>query len=161
MIVLVGIDITIEAGEWDEQPRLHEQARQAIEAAIAEVGVALPKGTEVSVVFGNDAMVKELNRDWRDKDKPTNVLSFAANDGLAPPDWSPLLGDIVLAQETIVREAKEQGKAVEAHLTHLIVHGFLHLLGYDHENDDEADTMEQIETRALARLGIADPYQDT
>lgn len=108
---------------------------------------------EVSVLLTDDAAVQALNRDWRGKDSPTNVLSFPA-----PENQAGLLGDIALAQETIVREASEQGKSVEAHATHLIIHGFLHLLGYNHEQDEEAEAMEARERAILAALGVADPY---
>ena len=106
---------------------------------------------ELSIAFVNDARIQELNRDYREKDKPTNVLSF-------PMDGA-LLGDIVLAFETIAGEAKEQGKIFEHHLTHLIVHGFLHVLGYDHLDDKSAAEMEAIEITTLAQLGIDNPYE--
>jgi probable rRNA maturation factor len=99
-----------------------------------------------------------LNRDWRGIDKSTNVLSFPQIEPFAPV--SGLLGDIILARETLEREAAEQGVSVEDHFTHLVVHGFLHLLGYDHMDDDEALAMEGLETQILASLGVADPYAD-
>ena len=125
-------------------------------AAADEVKNRLPDGTEVSLLFTDDAQVQALNKQWRDRDKPTNVLSFAANEGSGPQ--TPMLGDIVLAHETIAREAIEQGKTFDDHLTHLIIHGFLHLIGFDHIDDDEAETMEQLEREICASLGIADPY---
>ena len=109
------------------------------------------------MVFTDDAHIHRLNRHFRDKDKPTNVLSFPAG----PPiggRFGPLLGDIVLARETIAREAEGQGLTIDDHLTHLIVHGFLHLVGYDHVEDADAAVMERLETAILASLGIADPY---
>ncbi len=111
---------------------------------------------EISIVLADDAFVRELNRTWRNIDAPTNVLSFPADDddGQGPC----LLGDVVLAYETIAREADAAGKPMLDHVTHLIIHGTLHLLGFDHEDEQEATEMEALETAILARLGIADPY---
>lgn len=118
----------------------------------------LKRRTEVSLVLADDALVRRLNRQWRRIDAPTDVLSFPADDdGLATnAPW--LLGDVILAFETVSRAAAEQGKPLADHLRHLVVHGVLHLLGYDHEKPAEAEEMEALETRALARLGVADPY---
>lgn len=118
---------------------------------------------EVCVLLTDDAALQTLNRDWRAKDKPTNVLSFPALEGAqgtneAGPNSVRMLGDIALAAETIAREAAEQGKSFEAHAAHLIVHGFLHLLGYDHEQEEEAGVMEARERAILAALGLPDPY---
>ncbi|WP_442490276.1 rRNA maturation RNase YbeY [Kiloniella sp. GXU_MW_B19] len=120
---------------------------------------------ELSVALSSDDKVRVLNRDHRQKDKPTNVLSFAMLDD---PDEAVRaeqtgylsLGDIVLARETLQREAAEQGKSLEAHFLHLLVHGTLHLLGYDHISDEEAEEMEQLEVLILARLGVANPYAE-
>ena len=114
---------------------------------------------EVSMVFTDDARIQVLNRQYRGKDRPTNVLSFPAAP-LVPGRLGPPLGDIVLARETIALESEAQGLDFADHLTHLIVHGFLHLLGYDHEAHGEAVVMERLETAILGRLGIADPYAD-
>lgn len=113
---------------------------------------------ELSIVLTDDAEQRVLNRDWRGIDKPTNVLSFPQLEPFAPP--AGLLGDIVLARETLEREAAELGKSFEDHFTHLVVHGFLHILGHDHVDDAEALVMEGLETQILASLGIADPYGD-
>ena len=105
-----------------------------------------------------DAEVRELNANWRKQDKPTNVLSFPAPKQPGAGDDDRFLGDIVLAAETVLREAAEQGIPLENHFRHLVLHGFLHLLGYDHETDAEAETMEALETHILATLGVPDPY---
>jgi probable rRNA maturation factor len=131
--------------------------REAIDAALAAARVRLAQGAEVSVVFSNDARVRELNRRYRGKDLATNVLSFRAP-AVAPDALGPMLGDIVLAAETVAHEARAEGLALEVHLSHLLVHGFLHLVGYDHEDEREATVMERLETAILKRLGIADPY---
>ena len=115
---------------------------------------------EVSVLLTDDATVHGLNRQYRGQDKPTNVLSFAALDASPPPPaYGPLLlGDVVIAYETTAAEAARDGKTIPQHLSHLVVHGVLHLLGHEHENDAEAEAMEALETALLATLGIADPY---
>lgn len=159
------LDIAIEAA-W---PAGHDWNELAERAARATAQVAPELGNprlSVSLLLADDAEVHVLNREWRGKDKPTNVLSFPmlerdelldlAFDG--PPE---LLGDIALALETCAREADEKGVALEAHAVHLIVHGLLHLAGLDHElSEDDARAMEALEIKALALLGIADPYGD-
>ena len=111
---------------------------------------------ELSIVLLDDAEQRELNRQWRQIDKPTNVLSFPQIEPFSPVVG--ILGDITLARETLEREAIEQGVSFTDHYTHLVVHGFLHILGYDHIEDDEALVMEGLETQILATLGIEDPY---
>jgi probable rRNA maturation factor len=128
-----------------------------LEAALAAAGVEVAEGAEVSVVLSDDARVRALNRRYRGKDSATNVLSFPAPP-VAAGRLGPMLGDIVLAAETVTKEAAAQGVTLDAHLSHLLVHGFLHLLGYDHEDDRETTVMEGLETAILGRLGIADPY---
>lgn len=154
--VPIEIDLLVEAGSWPDEDDLASIARSAVAAAVAETGAALPPGTELSMVFTDDAHIRVLNAGWRDKDKPTNVLSFPGPPALAGN--VPMLGDIVLAHETVAREAALEHKTFEHHLTHLVIHGFLHLLGYDHEAEAEAEDMEAVERRALARLAIPDPY---
>jgi probable rRNA maturation factor len=128
-----------------------------VNAAVAAIRPRLAADCELSLVFTDDAHVRRLNRDFRKKDNPTNVLSFPA-----PADadgrLGPILGDVVLARETVFREADAEGLTIGAHLAHLILHGFLHILGYDHADEAEATAMERLETAILGGLGIADPY---
>lgn len=155
---MIDIDILVETDGWPGEAALSDLASIAIAAVWDELASGNQPDSELSLVFTDDAAIKELNNDWRDKDKPTNVLSFPAfpiKPGQAP---GPMLGDIVIALETVVREAEDEEKSFDHHLTHLIVHGVLHLLGYDHETDDEAEAMEQLERKILARLAIPDPY---
>jgi probable rRNA maturation factor len=152
----VTVDVILEAGDWGALD-LEDCASAAIATAAAAVPGIIAPGAEVSVAFTDNDHIRVLNRSYRDRDAPTNVLSFPA----APPvagRYGPLLGDIVVARETIGREAADQGLTIHDHVTHLIVHGFLHLLGYDHLEEADATTMEQLETAILARLGVADPY---
>lgn len=143
-----SVDVLCGPASW----RGREQAlAQALSAAAAAEDA---RGT-VSLLLGDDAAVAALNAEFRGKSGPTNVLSFPPSDP-AEPDF---LGDIALAAETIAREAGEQDKSFEAHAAHMVVHGFLHLLGYDHTNDADAEKMEARERAILAALGIADPYR--
>ncbi|RUY88365.1 rRNA maturation RNase YbeY [Mesorhizobium sp. M7A.F.Ca.CA.001.10.2.1] len=154
--VPVDIDISVEAGNWPDEASLTRLVDRAVKAAFAETGVA--GRSELSLVFTDDAHVRGLNAGWRGKDKPTNVLSFPAFPFVQGGPLPPMLGDIVLAAETVAREAALEDKPVENHITHLVIHGLLHLLGYDHETDTEAEAMEAVERTALARLAIPDPY---
>jgi probable rRNA maturation factor len=113
----------------------------------------------LSVIFSDDAHVRTLNAGWRGRDKPTNVLSFPAFPHGRRGEVPPMLGDVVLAAETVAAEAASEGKRLTDHVTHLIVHGVLHLIGYDHETDAEAEEMEAMERRILAGLDISDPYR--
>jgi probable rRNA maturation factor len=140
------VDILVESPLWSGQEE--GLVRALVHAAKSENVTG-----EVSLLLGDDAAIAVLNREWRGKEGPTNVLSFPA---AAPAQG--LLGDIALAAETIVTEANSQGKAFPAHAAHLAVHGFLHLLGYDHETAPEAEAMEERERVILRALGIADPY---
>jgi probable rRNA maturation factor len=164
---MIAVELSAESpwpeGAWETL------ATRAVAAAVAQTPFGAlaetPALVEVSVRLTSDDEVQALNRQYRGKDKPTNVLSFpmVQRDLLDTvtqnsDDGEVLLGDIVLAHGVCTREAAERGVAVETHATHLIVHGALHLLGYDHQADDEGDAMEEIERRALAALGIADPY---
>jgi len=154
---LPTVDLLVEAGAWATEPALRRLVERAMAAAMAAARPLVAPDSELSLVFTDDAHVRRLNRQYRGKDSRTNVLSFPAP-AARPGVVGPLLGDVVLAHETVAREADEQGLAFDAHLTHLIIHGFLHLLGYDHEEEGEAAVMEGMETRVLGHLGIADPY---
>lgn len=172
------IDVIIEAPGWRKAVKgpvalCERAARAAVEAALPGSGLAglMSRGRalELCVALEDDDSVRALNRDFRDRDAPTNVLAFPAleaADGsvLVPPadggdDEDPeMLGDVIIALETTRDEASREGKSLADHLTHLVVHGVLHLLGHDHQTDIDADRMERLETRVLAALGIADPY---
>lgn len=161
MTVTIEIAVDIPCTSWTEVLP-DAETRCGRLAATALGAVDLPDGVvELSIVLADDETVRGLNRDWRGKDQPTNVLSFASlDDEDAPlvPGAPLLLGDVILAFETCAAEAKEQGKDLADHFSHLVVHGVLHLLGYDHMDEDEAAEMEALETTLLAALGIPDPY---
>ena len=156
----------MEEGAWPPEERLRAASERVLSAAARflarEEGQPFPAkvAPEVSLVFTSDEDIRSINAEWRGQDKPTNVLSFPAfplTPGKLP---GPMLGDIIFAEETLVREAADLGKSFDDHLTHLMVHGFLHLFGYDHMEDGEAEKMEGLETRILAELGLSDPYGD-
>ena len=158
-------------GDWDERTAWHALAEKAVQSAVANSRhsalIASDLSVEVSVKFTNDSEVRALNAAYRGKNKPTNVLSFPMFEAellepLATADGGEvLLGDVVLAQGVCAAEAASKGVAVEEHAAHLVVHGTLHLLGYDHEtSEDDAETMEAVERKALADLGLPDPYAD-
>jgi probable rRNA maturation factor len=155
----VTIDILVEAGQWPDEAELAVIARRAVDGVLAEIGAAPSTRSELSVVFTDDAHIRSLNAGWRGKDRPTNVLSFPAFPASAGEALPPMLGDVVLAAETLAAEARNEGKPLADHMMHLIVHGILHLIGYDHETDAEAEEMEQAEQRILANLAIPDPYK--
>ena len=152
-----SIDVVIASARWKDAPRAATVVRRAIAAAVP----ARARNAGISVILTGDRAIRTLNRRWRGRDKPTNVLSFPAPPpaGRAPPRGIPRhLGDIVLAYETVSREARAEAKPLDHHIAHLALHGFLHLLGYDHESHEQAAAMERRERRILARLGIPDPY---
>lgn len=153
------IEILIESDGWSAVSDVENLCGRAIAETARQASVPLLPDAAVSILMTDDHAVKALNRDWRGIDKPTNVLSFpvVAPDRLAK---APLLGDIALGYETVAREARDGDKSLSDHLSHLLVHGFLHLLGHDHETDEEAERMENLERSVLASLGIADPYCD-
>lgn len=159
----LSLEVVIESGDWPDAGTLDALVARTTAVIAAAVGLsrhfAVPAAA--CVAFCSNAEVHALNAQYRGQDKPTNVLSFPAP---PPPrgyrsDGEPLfLGDVVLAAETVAAEARDQGIPVEDHIQHLVVHGVLHLLGYDHENDSEAEIMEALETRLLADLGVPNPY---
>jgi probable rRNA maturation factor len=144
------IDVRRQSPLWDAEPSAVQTVCTAIQAAAA----LTPADGEIGVLLADDAALRELNRVWRGVDRPTNVLAFSA----ARPSGA-LIGDIAVAYETARRESIEENKAFLDHLAHLAVHGFLHLMGYDHATDSQADAMEGLEREALSRLEIADPYK--
>jgi probable rRNA maturation factor len=133
-------------------------AETAVREALAQSKAKVKGAAELSILLTDDAEQRELNREWRGKDSSTNVLSFPQIEPFGPVVG--ILGDIILARETLEREAKEFEKSFSEHFTHLVVHGFLHILGYDHIEEQDALVMEALETRILAKLGIPDPYGD-
>jgi probable rRNA maturation factor len=155
---VIAIDLAVESDRWSAIGDAKALAQRAVDAAFAGVPV-MGESVEISILLADDAAVRDLNRAWRGKDKPTNVLSFPANPQPGVPGPQPL-GDIALAFETVAGEAQAEGKTLADHAAHLIVHGVLHLLGYNHDIEAEAEAMEALEVTALARLGIADPYRE-
>ncbi len=152
----IDIAVIINDEAWPEN--LEARAEEAVRAALKLAKPKVKGAAELSIVLTNDAEQHELNRQWRGKDSSTNVLSFPQIEPFGPVVG--LLGDITLARETLEREAAEQGTSFADHFTHLVVHGFLHILGYDHLTDAEALQMESLETQILASLGVEDPYAD-
>ena len=163
---VLRIAISIPHAAWlrrvpDARARCRRLARAALLAGGAAARLAPGQAAELSLVLGDDVLLRQLNRDYRGQDKPTNVLSFAAmeagNQSLALLVMP--LGDVAIAFETTVTEARQQGKTLMAHLSHLVAHGVLHLLGYDHLKKAQADEMENLETELLSRFGLSDPYR--
>jgi probable rRNA maturation factor len=155
----IEIDLAIEAGAWPPEAELSALTRRAVDGVLAALVDGDAPRSELSVQFTDDAHVRLLNAGWRGKDKPTNVLSFPAFPHGVRGAFPPLLGDIVLAAETVAAEALAERKPLADHIAHLIVHGILHLIGYDHESDAEAEEMENLERLILAGLGVPDPYR--
>lgn len=150
------IDVVVDSAAWDTAPGTEAAVRRALSEAAIAIGANF-KDRVLAVLLTDDAAMRRLNAQWRNIDKPTNVLSFppAANQQAGAVKS---LGDIAIAYQTAAREAGEEGKPLADHLAHLAVHGFLHLLGYDHDSDAAAEQMEQLERVILARLGVPDPY---
>jgi probable rRNA maturation factor len=155
-------EVIVVADGWRSEPdaeaAIHRAIATAAEVVDADIGEA-----ELAVMLTDDAGIRTLNSNWRGIDKPTNVLSFPAlpPTGAVGPDEAPrMLGDIAIAYETTRKEADDEQKPFDHHLSHLAVHGFLHLIGYDHEKDGDAEAMEALEQEILAQLGIPDPYAD-
>jgi probable rRNA maturation factor len=157
----VKIEIVVRSALWRKRRTAQSVVRKAV---LAAAKAASTPGAELAIVLDNDSAIKALNRDWRGKNAATNVLSFpaaptspAAKGGKSARP-APYIGDIVIAYQTTAREAVAEGKPFSHHLAHLAIHGFLHLLGYDHENDRDAEKMERLERRILGRLAVPDPY---
>jgi len=159
----VTADIVIESDLWAAQPDAETTVAAAISAAATLVkDLHSTRGGEVSILLSDDSAVRDINRQFRGLDKPTNVLSFPAAD--TPATQGQLgnhLGDIVIAYETLQRECESEDRLFLHHLAHLTVHGFLHLIGYDHETDAQADEMEALETRIMIAMNMPDPWRDT
>ncbi|KEG21142.1 rRNA maturation RNase YbeY [Bartonella bacilliformis] len=156
---MISIKITIENAEWGNEKTLYTITEKALIATIDRLSLTQVT-SELSLLFTNNVRMAQINTQWRNKNKSTNVLSFPAFSLKAGQNPGPMLGDIVLARETIVREAEEEGKSFHDHLTHMIVHGVLHLLGYDHETDNEAYQMEELEKEILQKIAIKNPYTE-
>jgi probable rRNA maturation factor len=155
-------EVLVVADCWQSEPDAEAVIQRAVAAAAEIVDAGLGEA-ELAVMLTDDAGIRTLNSNWRGIDKPTNVLSFPALQptGAGGPDGAPrMLGDIAIAYQTTRREADDEQKPFDHHLSHLAVHGFLHLIGYDHEKDDDAETMETLEQEILAQLDIPDPYAD-
>jgi probable rRNA maturation factor len=155
-------EVLVVADCWQTEPDADAVIQRAVAAAAEIVDEDIGEA-EIAVMLTDDAGIRTLNSNWRGIDKPTNVLSFQALRPTSPkgPDDAPrMLGDIAIAFETTRKEADDEQKPFDHHLSHLAVHGFLHLIGYDHENEDDAEAMETLEQEILAQLGIPDPYAD-
>lgn len=159
---MITIDILTESPLWDSADQSGSERYESLAEACMDAvwqQLALPKMvTELSIVLCDDAAIRAINAQWRNQDKPTNVLSFPAFEIMPGDKPGPMLGDIIIARETVEREALEEQKSFEQHLHHMIVHGALHLLGYDHEDEEEAEQMEALERKILHALAIPDPY---
>ena len=159
------IEISLQDPEWEALGNIEEIVHEA--ASVALTAAIMPKFAygrplEANIILANDDLVQLLNKEYSNKDKPTNVLTFATLDSEEPAIEGVLnLGDVFMAYQTIARESQEQGKFLLDHIKHLTVHGVLHLLGYDHETDEDATDMETLEIRILERLGVQNPYTET
>ena len=153
----MSVSIEVEDDAWQQLPGLEAMTQIAICAALEATGLA---EAEVYVLFTDDQSIAELNAQWRGQAKATNVLSFPAPEDMPLPPGEPRpLGDIVLASGVVCREAEDQRKTLHDHAAHLIIHGVLHLLGHDHDDENEAAAMEQLEIGILKGLGISNPYE--
>jgi probable rRNA maturation factor len=160
--ILPMTEVLVVADCWRDEPDAEVVIQRAVAAAAETVDQDVGEA-ELAVMLTDDAGIRTLNSNWRGIDKPTNVLSFPALQPSGPsgPDDAPrMLGDIAIAYETTRQQADEEQKPFDHHLSHLAVHGFLHLIGYDHETDDDAEAMEALEQEILAQLGIPNPHSD-
>ena len=152
-------ELVIEDDRWSATPEVEAAVNAAIAALCATRPRGLPAASTATIVLACDSVVAALNARFRGKQTATNVLSFPAGPGATAPGAAPYLGDVIIAHETVAREAADSGITLVHHVQHLTIHGVLHLLGYDHSLDRDAAVMEALETRILALLGVADPYQ--
>jgi probable rRNA maturation factor len=155
--VTIVVDVEVADPGWLAAGDVDGLAHDVVAATLTEVGARVHPDAEISIRLCDDDEIRALNLAWRNKDKATNVLSFPAAAG----NQGRLLGDIVIAFEYVSEEARQAGRSLRDQLTHMLVHGLLHLLGLDHENQFDAEEMEDLERRILAQLGIEDPYSDT
>ncbi len=166
--MLIKTDITIAEKLWKAYPNISRQIKSIIKQIAPQTPLLAIRKIELSILLTNDKQVQELNKDYRHKDRPTNVLSFPLLDGkkIKNGDLRKLdltmeylaIGDIVIAYQSVLKEAKEQNKTFEDHLTHLLIHSLLHLIGFDHEKEQDAKIMENLEVKILSNLGIKNPY---
>ena len=156
-----AVEIVQHSPRWESVGEVEKCIHAAAAVVADNAPLKAQTGQSVSIVLADDSQVRALNLAHRKQDKPTNVLSFPSlGDSIAPePDNVSYLGDVVLAYETIVAEAEDLKRSTNDHLSHLVIHGLLHLLGYDHQTDDEAGVMEKLEITLLSKLEIADPYR--
>lgn len=161
----ISVDTLVEDDIWNAKLSNHDELiEETVEITLHNLNIfeKNDKIAEISVTLTNDESIQSLNKDYRGKDKPTNVLSFPQIDW-SNDDWKDdpmvMLGDVVVSFETIAREAEEQSKSLEHHFTHMLVHSIVHLFGYDHETDEEAEEMEALEIEILKQMGIENPYQ--
>lgn len=150
-----AVEIDVQSPLWDAQP----EAEQTVRAAIAAAAALSTSGSEVSILLTDDSAVRVLNNEWRGIDKPTNVLSFPAPATLAK-GAAGILGDIVIAYETLMRECADDDRDFLDHLAHLTIHGYLHLVGYDHQDDAQANEMEALESKIMTRMQLPDPWRE-
>lgn len=153
----IVVDVEAVDPAWLVAGDVESLAQDAVAASLTEAGRCVHPDAEVSVRLCDDDEIRALNLAWRNEDKATNVLSFSAH----RTSGGPLLGDIVVAIPYVAEEARAAGRSLHDHLAHMLVHGMLHLLGFDHENEEDAEGMESLERRILAKLGIDDPYSES
>lgn len=156
-MALPHLDVNVEAGDWHDIDRFTSLSRKAVDSTCALAELKMHPETEMGILLTDDANIKLLNQEHRGKASPTNVLSFPICDADTQTK-GPLLGDVVLAFETLEAEAQTQKKSLDEHFSHLIIHGILHLFGYDHQIEDDANEMEALEISVMRHLGYPDPY---
>ncbi|ATP11859.1 endoribonuclease YbeY [Bartonella henselae] len=156
---MITIDILVESDGWNDEKMLYNITEKALKTIMHHLSLENVV-SEISLLFTDDKHMAQINAQWRGKNKSTNVLSFPAFPLKVGDSPGPMLGDIIIARETVVLEAENEAKSFQDHLTHMIVHGILHLLGYNHETNEEASHMEELERKILQKLSIKDPYAE-